>query len=46
MRYLYALILYATLTAPVYAWQVAYTVRSTEIKQLPYSDAATVGNAG
>ena len=43
MKYLYALFLYATLTAPVYAWQVAYTVRSTEIKQLPYSDAATVG---
>ena len=43
MRYLFALILYATLTAPVYAWQVAYTVRSTEIKKLPYSDAATVG---
>lgn len=43
MKYLYTLILYATLTAPVYAWQVAYTVRSTEIKKLPYSDAATVG---
>jgi hypothetical protein len=42
MRYLFALILYATLTAPVYAWQVAYIVRSTEIKQLPYSDARTV----
>jgi hypothetical protein len=25
---------------------VAYTVRSTEIKQLPYSDAATVGTLG
>ena len=43
MKYLYILILYATLIAPVYAWQVAYTVRSTEIKKLPYSDAATVG---
>jgi hypothetical protein len=43
MKYLYALILYASLAAPVYAWQVAYTVRSTEIKQLPYSDATTVG---
>ena len=43
MKYLYALILYASMAAPVYAWQVAYTVRSTEIKQLPYSDAATVG---
>lgn len=43
MKYLYALILYATLTASVYAWQLAYTVRSTEIKKLPYSDASTVG---
>lgn len=43
MKYLYALILYASLAAPVYAWQVAYTVRSTEIKKLPFSDAATVG---
>ena len=42
MKYLYALILYASLAAPVYAWQVAYAVRSTEIKLLPYSDAATV----
>jgi len=42
MKYLYALILYAALAAPVYAWQVAYAVRSTEIKLLPYSDAATV----
>jgi hypothetical protein len=45
-KYLYALILYATLASPVYAWQVAYTVRSTEIKHLPYSDAATVGTLG
>jgi hypothetical protein len=43
MRYLFALILYAALAAPVYAWQIAYTVRSTEIKQLPYSDAKTLG---
>jgi hypothetical protein len=42
MRYLYALILYAAFAAPVYAVQVAYAVRSTEIKLLPYSDAATV----
>lgn len=42
MKYLYALVLYASLTAPACAWQVAYTVRSTEIKQLPYSDATTV----
>lgn len=46
MKYLYALILYASLATPVYAWQVAYAVRSTEIKQLPYSDAATVGTLG
>ena len=46
MRYLYALILYASFAAPVYAWQVAYTVRSTEIKQLPFSDAATVATLG
>ena len=46
MKYLYALVLYASLTAPAYAWQVAYTVRSTEIKQLPFSDAATVGTLG
>jgi hypothetical protein len=42
MRYLYALILYASLVAPVNAAQVAYAVRSTEIKLLPFSDAATV----
>lgn len=45
-KYLNALLLYASLAAPVYAWQVAYTVRSTEIKQLPYTDAATVGTLG
>jgi hypothetical protein len=44
MKYLYVLILYASMAAPVYAWQTAYTVRSTEIKQLPYSDAKTVGS--
>lgn len=42
MKYLYALILYASLAAPAYAVQVAYAVRSTEIKLLPFSDAATV----
>jgi hypothetical protein len=42
MKYLYTLILYALLAAPAYAWQVAYTVRGTEIKLLPYSDAKTV----
>jgi hypothetical protein len=43
MRFLYAFILFASFATPVYAWQVAYTVRSTEIRKLPYSDAATVG---
>ncbi|OFZ66043.1 MAG: hypothetical protein A2V79_04160 [Betaproteobacteria bacterium RBG_16_56_24] len=42
MRYLYALLLCALFAAPVYARQPAYTVRSTEIKQQPFSDAATV----
>jgi hypothetical protein len=46
MKYLYALVLYASLAAPACAWQVAYTVRSTEIKQLPYSDATTVATLG
>lgn len=44
MRYLYALILYVFLAAPVYAVQVAYAVHSTEIKLLPFSDAKTVAN--
>jgi hypothetical protein len=42
MRYLYTLILSALLAAPVNAAQVAYAVRSTEIKLLPFSDAKTV----
>jgi hypothetical protein len=42
MRYLSALFLYAMLAMPVHAGQIAYAVRSTEIKQQPYSDAATV----
>jgi hypothetical protein len=42
MRYLYALLLCASFVAPLYAKQLAYTVRSTEIKQKPFSDAATV----
>jgi hypothetical protein len=46
MRFLYALILYASLAAPVCAGQVAYTVRSTEIKQQPFTDAATVATLG
>jgi hypothetical protein len=46
MRYLYALVVYASLAMPAHAGQVAYTVRSTEIKQQPYSDAATVATLG
>jgi hypothetical protein len=42
MRYLYALILFASLAAPASATQVAFTVRSTEIKQQPFSDAQTI----
>ncbi len=37
-----ALFIFGSLAAPVHAEQVAYTVRSTEIKQQPFSDAATV----
>ncbi|HTN93471.1 MAG TPA: SH3 domain-containing protein [Gallionella sp.] len=43
MRYFYALVVYAAITAPAYGWQTAYAVRNTEIKKLPYSDSATVG---
>ena len=46
MRYLCALFLFATLVAPANAEQVAYTVRSTEIKQQPFSDASTVAVLG
>jgi len=46
MRYLYALFLFASLVAPAYAEQVAYTVHATEIKQQPFSDAATVARLG
>jgi hypothetical protein len=50
MRFLCAFLLCALLAAPAYAKQLAYTVRSTEIKQKPFSDAATVAtlkeNAG
>jgi len=42
MKYLYALIVSAALSAPAYAWQTAYTVRNTEIKQLPFSDSKTI----
>jgi hypothetical protein len=44
MKYLYAFIVSAALSAPAYAWQTAYTVRNTEIKQLPYSDSKTIAN--
>jgi hypothetical protein len=42
MRYLYILVIYASLAVPASAAQVAFTVRSTEIKQQPFSDAQTV----
>lgn len=42
MRYIFTLLLCAVFVAPAYAKQLAYTVRSTEIKQQPFSDAATV----
>lgn len=42
MRCLYALLLCVSIAVPAYAEQTAYTVRSTEIKQQPFSDAATV----
>ena len=42
MRYLYALIICASLADPAGAAQSAFTVRSTEIKQQPFSDAKTV----
>lgn len=46
MRYLYALVLFASLAAPAGATQVAFTVRSTEIKQQPFSDAKTIATLG
>lgn len=46
MRYLYALVLFASLAAPAGAAQVAVTVRSTEIKQQPFSDAKTIATLG
>ena len=42
MRYLLAVLLCASFAAPVHAKQLAYAVRSTEIKKQPFSDAATV----
>jgi len=46
MKYLYTLFLCFSLAAPVSAEQIAYTVRSTEIKQQPFSDAPTVARLG
>lgn len=46
MRYLYTLFLCAFLAAPACAEQIAYTVRTTEIKQKPFSDAHTVASLG
>ncbi|MEO8331935.1 MAG: SH3 domain-containing protein [Gallionella sp.] len=42
MRYIAGLFMLCWLAAPACAEQTAYTVRSTEIKQQPFSDAATV----
>lgn len=42
MRFAFGLFMLACLAAPACADQAAITVRSTEIKQRPYSDAATV----
>jgi hypothetical protein len=42
MRCLYAFVVSASMAMPVHAGQIAYAVRSTEIKQQPYSDAATI----
>lgn len=41
-----SLVIFSSLAAPAYAEQIAYTVRSTEIKQQPFSDAATVATLG
>ncbi len=46
MRYLSTLFLFYLLTTSAYADQAAYTVRSTEIKQQPFSDAPTVATLG
>ena len=42
MRYLITILFFVSFAAPVYAKQLAYTVHSTEIKQKPFTDAATV----
>lgn len=47
MKKIFALLLLCwLLPLTAYAEQTAYTVRSTEIKQQPYSDAATIGMLG
>ena len=47
MKKIFALLLLGWLPLAVYAEQQAsYTVRATEIKQQPFSDAATVGMLG
>jgi hypothetical protein len=46
MKKIFALLLLSCLPLTVYAEQIAYTVRSTEIKQQPFSDAASVGTLG
>ena len=42
MKRIFALLLLGCLPLTVHAEQIAYTVRSTEIKQQPYSDAPNV----
>lgn len=42
MKKIFALLLLSCISLTAYAEQIAYTVRSTEIKQQPYSDAATL----
>lgn len=46
MKRIFALLLLSCLPLTVLAEQIAYTVRPTEIKQQPYSDAASVGTLG
>lgn len=42
MKRLFALLLLSCLSWTAYAESIAYTVRSSEIKQQPYSDAASI----
>jgi hypothetical protein len=46
MKKIVALLLLCWLPLTAYAEQTAYTVRSTEIKQQPFSDAASIGTLG